>query len=145
MRLILDKSNTDEDPWPYQLAKSYFQSCMDKDTLEEIGVTPLQEILQRIGGWPVTMGDSWVGTNFHWFEMVYKFREIGFSVDYLVDFSVSVDPKNSSWRTMDLDQPSTGIAREYLIKGLMDDDVQVTMINSGLRFCCFTFRLIIHS
>ena len=29
------------------------------------------------------------------YEMTYKFRENGYSVDYLVDFSVTTDLKNS--------------------------------------------------
>ena len=57
--------------------------------------------------------------------MVYRFREFGYSVDYLLDFSVTADLKNSSWRVLDLDQPTLGMAREYLMKGIEDDDVKV--------------------
>ena len=56
---------------------------------------------------------------------VYRFRSAGYSVDYLVDFSVTTDLKNSSRRILDLDQPGLGMSREYLIKGLDDEDVQV--------------------
>ena len=56
---------------------------------------------------------------------MYKFRRMGYSVDYFVDFSVTTDLKNSSWRILDLDQPGLGMSREYLIKGLEDEDVQV--------------------
>ena len=31
------------------------------------------------------------------YEMTYKFRENGYSVDYLVDFSVTTDLKNSRY------------------------------------------------
>ena len=54
--------------------------------------------------------------------MVYKFRDEGFSVDYLVDFSVTTDLRNSSWRTLDLDQPRLRLKRKYLMKGEMDMD-----------------------
>ena len=57
---------------------------------------------------------------------VYRFRSAGYSVDYLVDFSVTTDLKNSSRRILDLDQPGLGMSREYLIKGLDDEDVQVS-------------------
>ena len=59
------------------------------------------------------------------FIKVYRFRSAGYSVDYLVDFSVTTDLKNSSRRILDLDQPGLGMSREYLIKGLDDEDVQV--------------------
>jgi membrane metallo-endopeptidase-like protein 1 len=51
---------------------------------------------------------------------------MGYSVDYLVDFSVTTDLKNSSWRILDLDQPGLGMRREYLTKGLEDEDVNVS-------------------
>jgi hypothetical protein len=35
---------------------------------------------------------------------VYRFRRAGYSTDYLVDFSIVTDSKNSSWRVIDIDQ-----------------------------------------
>ena len=54
-------------------------------------------------------------------------------MDYLIDFSVTTDLKNSSWRILDLDQPSLGMSREYLSKGFDDEDVQVRffLLNTG--------------
>ena len=85
--------------------------------------------------------------------MIYKFRRVGFSIDYFVDFSVTTDLKNSTSRVIDvtfpplfvllrvqcisiiifcflecclqLDQATLGMpGREYLIKGLEDKDVK---------------------
>ena len=39
------------------------------------------------------------------------------------DFSVTADLKNSSWRVLDLDQPTLGISREYLVAGLQHREV----------------------
>lgn len=50
---------------------------------------------------------------------------MGYSVDYFFDFSVTTDLKNSSWRILDLDQPSLGMNREYLVKSINDEDVKV--------------------
>jgi predicted metalloendopeptidase len=77
-----------------------------------------------MGGWPLLEGPSWNKAGFRWYEMVYRFRDMGYSVDYLVDFSVTTNLKNSSWRVLDLDQPSFGMAREYLMKGVDDEDVK---------------------
>ncbi len=44
------------------------------------------------------------GTDFDWKETVYRFRRAGYSTDYLVDFSIVTDSKNSSWRVIDIDQ-----------------------------------------
>lgn len=69
---------------------------------EELGLEPLKEILQQFGGWPVVVGDSWDDSNFVWYEMIYKFRRTGYSIDYFVDFSVTTDLKNSTTRTIDV-------------------------------------------
>jgi predicted metalloendopeptidase len=114
------------EPKPFQMAKSVFQSCMNKERIEERGFTPLKSVLKKMGGWPLLEGPSWDQDGFKWYEMVYKFRDMGYSVDYFVDFSVTTDLKNSSWRILDLDQPGLGMSREYLMKGLEDADVQVS-------------------
>ena len=114
------------DPKPFRLAKSMFQSCMNREAIEERGVAPLTSVLKAMGGWPLLEGNSWNKEVFKWYDMVYRFRDMGYSVDYLLDFSVTTDLKNSSWRVLDLDQPSFGMAREYLMKGLEDEDVKVT-------------------
>ena len=89
--------------------------------------------IQLVGGWIYLVRHFTFFSNhgtiflcfFRRYEQVYKFREYGYSVDYFVDFSVTTDLKNSSWRILDLDQPGLGMSREYLIKGLQDEDVQV--------------------
>jgi len=112
------------EPKPFQLAKSVYQSCMDREKIEERGLEPLKDLLQKMGGWPLLEGDKWNEDGFKWYQMMYKFRDFGYSVDYLTDFSVTTDLKNSSWRILDLDQPGLGMAREYLMKGLDDPDVK---------------------
>jgi len=124
VRGLLEGEIKASDPKPFQMAKSVFQSCMDKETIEAAGLEPLKLILKRMGGWPLLEGPTWKEESYKWYEMTYKFRENGYSVDYLVDFSVTTDLKNSSWRILDLDQPGLGMAREYLMKGLEDPDVQ---------------------
>ena len=79
---------------------------------------------------------TWSGDNgnYIWYKQVYKFREVGYSVDYLIDFSVTTDLKNSSWRILDLDQPGLGMSREYLSKGIQDEDVQVRVTVQKSQF-----------
>lgn len=70
--------------------------------IEQQGLNPLLNILQKLGGWPVLEGDQWNENEFNWKESVYKFREMGYSVDYFIDFSIGVDLKNSTKRTIDV-------------------------------------------
>ena len=125
VRGLLEGGIEASDPKPFLMAKSVFQSCMNKEKIEELGITPLKRVLRRMGGWPLLEGNSWDKDDFKWYDMVYRFRDMGYSVDYLVDFSVTTDLKNSSMRVLDLDQPGLGMSREYLMKGLEDKDIQV--------------------
>lgn len=68
-------------------------------------------LLKKLGGWPVLEGDNWDAGSFSWLQSVYKFREVGFSVDYFLDFSVTTDLKNSTKRTIDVSQNSTPKAK----------------------------------
>ena len=132
------------EPEPFRLAKSLYQSCMDREKIEEKGLTPLTDVLKRVGGWPLLEGDSWNQDGFKWFDMVYRFRDEGFSVDYLVDFSVTTDLRNSSWRTLDLDQPGLGMSREYLMKGIQDKNIQVWINIYNITVGLFTSSGLFH-
>ncbi|CAG0923779.1 unnamed protein product, partial [Notodromas monacha] len=89
----------------------------------ELGLSPLTDVLKELGGWPAVAGDAWKEDQFSWTEIVYKFRTMGFSVDYFFDFSIVNDLKNSTWRIIDIDQPSLGMSRKYFMKGINDPDI----------------------
>ena len=59
-------------------------------------------MLKKLGGWPVLDGDQWLEGDFDWRSSIYKFRNIGYSVDYFIDFSIGVDLKNSTKRVIDV-------------------------------------------
>ncbi len=129
VRMLLEEESPSGEAKPFRMARDLYKSCMDIQKIEALGLEPIKQILNDLGGWPVLLGPgqawAWDDGSYIWYEQVYKFREFGYSVDYLVDFSVTTDLKNSSWRVLDIDQPGLGMSREYLIKGLEDEDVQV--------------------
>lgn len=125
LRSLVEKPIKEDEAEPFKLVKKLYQSCLNKTRVEERGLEPLKEILAGFGGWPVVVGDNWDESSFVWYEMIYKFRKVGYSIDYFVDFSVTTDLKNSTTRIIDLDQATLGMpGREYLIKGLDDKDVK---------------------
>ena len=75
------------------MAKAVYQSCMNKELIERRGLEPVKAVLKRLGGWPLLEGAGWDGAGFRWYEQMYRHRELGFSVDYFYDFSVSTDLK----------------------------------------------------
>lgn len=70
--------------------------------IEQQGLDPLMKILEKLGGWPVLEGDDWNESEFNWTDSVYRFRKMGYSVDYFIDFSIGVDLKNSTKRIIDV-------------------------------------------
>ena len=92
--------------------------------IEERGTKPLLNIHETLGGWPVVKGDSWDESKWNWIKSVQDFRKNGYSTDYILDFSVGTDLKNSTKRIIDIDQAALGLSREYLIKGMNNTIVQ---------------------
>lgn len=126
VRVILEEKTTvegQEEDSVFDMAKDVYKACMNEELIEEIGLDPLKETLKKMGGWPVLEGSNWREETFSWIETVYMFRKNGYSTDYLIDFSIVTDSKNSSWRVIDIDQAALGMSREYLINGLEDEDV----------------------
>ncbi len=50
--MLLEEPNAEGEPKPFRMARDVYRSCMDKERIEQLGVTPLKEILRELGGWP---------------------------------------------------------------------------------------------
>ena len=71
---------------------------------------------------------SWDEAGFSWIEAVYTFRQHGYSTDYLIDFSIVTDSKNSSWRVIDIDQVNLLPCRDT---DTISDGVGSALMNAG--------------
>ncbi|XP_023172900.2 neprilysin-2 isoform X2 [Drosophila hydei] len=106
------------EPKHFRLPNLLYKACMNKTLIESLGAAPIAKIAKSLGGWPLIEGDSWNSDDsWTWQEQVKKFRKSGFSMDYIIDFSIGVDLQNSTKRIIDLDQSALALSREYLIKG----------------------------
>lgn len=117
LKAIITEPIHDDELKPFKLAKYMYKACMAKDKIEQLGLEPAQEMLKKLGGWPV-LEKNWDEGSFSWKDSVYRFRKHGYSVDYFIDFSVTTDLKNTTGRVIDIDQASLGLSREYLVKGM---------------------------
>ncbi|EDW13650.2 neprilysin-2 isoform X3 [Drosophila mojavensis] len=109
----------------FRLPNLLYKACMNKTLIESLGATPIAKIAKSLGGWPLIEGDNWnKDDTWTWQEQVKKFRKAGFSMDYIIDFSIGVDLQNSTKRIMDLDQSALALSREYLVKGMNETLVQ---------------------
>ena len=119
----LMEDDEDEEWEIFKDVKKMYKSCLNEEKLEEVGLEPLKEKLKLIGGWPVLQGSSW-SEDFKWYEAQANTGKAGLGKDYIVSVYISSDSKNSSYRAIYMDQPSLGLQREYLVKGLDDNGVK---------------------
>ena len=125
VRLLLEDPTPLPPDSPYSLAKDAYFACMNRQKIEMLGVSPLTDILRQLGGWPVVAGSDWTaGPQWTWFSLIYQLRQLGLGTDFLINFSVSTDLRDSSKHVMTMDQPELGLAREILLKGEGDPVVQ---------------------
>lgn len=122
---IITAERPETEPKHFRLPNLLYKACMNKseplnwdyftifyfDTIfalyaaliETLGPEPITRVAERLGGWPLIKGDSWnADDSWTWQEQVKKFRTAGFSMDYIIDFSIGVDLQNSTKRLIDV-------------------------------------------
>nr|XP_042904447.1 neprilysin-2-like [Parasteatoda tepidariorum] len=97
---LLQKPSDESEPKSIKMVKDMYNSCLDLDILEKSGSKPLQEVLQKLGGWPVVEGDKWDGSNFDWMDTLFAFRKHGYDFSILIELSVTIDLKNNAVHTI---------------------------------------------
>ncbi|KAA0187340.1 hypothetical protein HAZT_HAZT010876, partial [Hyalella azteca] len=121
LRMLIESEDSSEDTPSGLMVKQLYKSCMNTERIAEQGLQPLKDILREMGGWPAVEGAAWGHNRFDWVQNVYINRRLGYSVDYLLDFSVTTNIKNSTWRIIDV---SHCRVVSYLMRGLNDSDVR---------------------
>ncbi|XP_070073258.1 neprilysin-2 isoform X2 [Drosophila takahashii] len=115
---IITAERPESEPKHFRLPNLLYKACMNKTLIETLGAEPITRVAEKLGGWPLIKGDTWnADDSWTWQEQVKKFRSAGFSMDYIIDFSIGVDLQNSTKRLIDLDQSALALSREYLVKG----------------------------
>lgn len=111
------------------LAKQLYGMCMNQRKLDEIGTKSLLDLITMVGGWPVLSGDQWDSSKFSWTDCVYRFRDLGLNIDYLVDISIKVNPKNTSEHIVEVGQAALALNLLYMKRGMADK-----MVNNYYRY-----------
>ena len=89
---------------------------MDTEAIKNNSEKELKAIIQSLGGWPV-LGDILDDKKFNWLEKSFDAWEKGFFFEGLIDINVVTDQKDATKRILEIDQPSLGLNREYLMEG----------------------------
>ena len=135
LKRIFEAKPIENEPQAYQNVKNFYQACMNNENIEKKSVSHFKDILEKVGGWPVLMGEDWKDDDFKWHHLSISSSDHGFSSDRLMSISIGTDSKDSTKRIIEFDQPSLGLKRPYLIKGAEDKDVKAYldyMVNSAV-------------
>lgn len=62
---ILSEPNTVQDSKPVNSSREMYRACMDNDAIEKLGLTPLIQLLNSYGQWPMTVA-NWTADQFDW-------------------------------------------------------------------------------
>lgn len=101
LRLVLDVPAAENDIPLFKKIKKFYNLCLNKTAIENLGAVPILNLFKSIGGFPV-LEKEWDESKFSWFELLKKFRMIGLTTDYLFDFAVAIDMTNSSRRRIEV-------------------------------------------
>lgn len=102
LRMILEAKIEDNEVLPFKQAKALYKTCMNKTNIARKGEEPILKLMQIFGGLPSLEGKEWNENKYSWVESIKKFRQMGISVDYLMDFSVAADTMNSTRRQIEV-------------------------------------------
>lgn len=99
LRSIISEEIDPNDFAPFNIAKKLYNACMNTTQIEEQGLKPMLAILEQLGDWPLLEGDEWdPKSEWSWTRTVKKLRGLGYTFDYIFDFFVDTNSKNSSAR-----------------------------------------------
>lgn len=63
--------------------------------MKSLAQDDLREILDKLGGWPLLNTNSTAEYQFDWTNFMLKSKEIGYSTERLIDFTLTTDDSNA--------------------------------------------------
>ena len=54
--MILEEESEPNEAKPFRMARDVYKSCMDVGKIQDLGLEPIKQILEDLGGWPVLIG-----------------------------------------------------------------------------------------
>jgi hypothetical protein len=82
------------DSKPVNNSRDMYKACMDTDAIEILGLTPLTEILDSYGRWPMTVS-NWTADQFDWRSVSLSIRK-NFGESFLFEVYNYLDWKDTN-------------------------------------------------
>lgn len=95
-------------------AFTFYTSCMNTSAIESRGSLPFLQFTDEWGGWPV-IHTNWSSKKFHPLSAIAKIQlKTGYG--YILPIVIATDPKNTTRKLIQIDQPSLIISENILRK-----------------------------
>lgn len=99
LRIIANEAILPSEIQPFQNLKKLNRACLNLASIESLGVAPVTNKTNNMGGWPILIPVAWDGSQWTWENTIAALRDNGYSVSSIFSFSVITDPENSLRRT----------------------------------------------
>ncbi|KFM60677.1 Membrane metallo-endopeptidase-like 1, partial [Stegodyphus mimosarum] len=107
---LLTSSNSSGIAW--RNAVKFYNSCMNMTAIEKRGAAPLLTYFTRFGGWPL-LNKQWQEKDFDWITAL-TVVQLTTGYGYVIPIIIGTDPKNTSRKLLQLDQPNLLFPEEIL-------------------------------
>lgn len=97
LELILEPIETN-DTKPIAMAKQYFADCMDMEAREIVGLGPLKELIEKIGGWPLLGQTTQKNPIGKWWQLAEQFAAEGLDGNWLFGIQIEEDLRQPNQR-----------------------------------------------
>ena len=78
----------------FGIARGMYATCVDAVKIDSMGLTPLTDLLNLFGGWPMTM-DSWDSSSFDWTVASAAAKRM-FGLNIFLSVNTELDLQNTS-------------------------------------------------
>jgi predicted metalloendopeptidase len=95
---ILNETAQSDEISLFKNARNFYKSCIDTETIEQLGATPILDKLDSMGGWPVLMADgSWNEADWTLEQSILNAKENGFTFDFFFSFDIINSQVYKNW------------------------------------------------
>ncbi|XP_046465759.1 endothelin-converting enzyme 1 isoform X1 [Neodiprion pinetum] len=114
LRVLLEEDNSPNDLRPVKLARALYRTCMDTESVEELGLEPIFDVLSRLGlPREPPLGNDIEPLNLANLSGVVQ-RVLGLNL--FVNFYINEDVRDTTRNRMTMEQVSPGFSERYLLE-----------------------------
>ncbi|KAM5132245.1 endothelin-converting enzyme 1 [Mantella aurantiaca] len=125
MKHLLENTTSNFSSAAEHKAQKYYLACMNESKIVELGAKPLQDLIEKLGGWNIT--GPWDKDNF---QETLQSVTAYYRVSPFFSVFVSADSKNSNSNIIQIDQSGLALpSREYYLNKTANEKVLTGYLN----------------